>query len=410
LLIHQLTYVHQLQEQAQPTITTDEFASKLRVWTETTTTSPSGLHLGHFKALVARHSFSTNIPAAELDPAFQAQREELDIKQQELLDFHLTLVNYALSRGYSFHRWQRIANTILFKDSDNVRLHRTRVIHIYEADYNLAIGVKWRAALHQAEDLKVLNEGQYGSRPNRNAADPVFIEELQCEISRATRKPIVFTNYDATACYDRIIPNLGMLASQKFGAHPSVTLSNASTLENADYRVSTALGLSTTGYTHTNSQPIYGTGQGSANSTAIWCFLSSALFDCYDSKAALATYSSPASARPISVGMVGFVDDCNGQTNLFEEDGSSDTVQKLVKQAQHNAQTWNDTLTASGGALEVSKTSCHVLQWLFAKNGAPVLAPLNPNHKEQLQIWDTQTQSTHQLEVLSVVVLIVTMS
>ncbi len=64
--------------------------------------------------------------------------------------------------------------------------------------------------MHQAEDLQVLNAGQYGSRTRRNATDPVFIEELQCEISRATRKPVVLTNYDATACYDQIVPNLGM--------------------------------------------------------------------------------------------------------------------------------------------------------------------------------------------------------
>jgi hypothetical protein len=71
----------------------------------------------------------------------------------------------------------------------------------YEADYNLFLGIKWMEAMHQAEDLRLLYEGQFGSRPFRNATEPVFIEELQLEISRATRKPVVLTNYDATACY-----------------------------------------------------------------------------------------------------------------------------------------------------------------------------------------------------------------
>ena len=61
-----------------------------------------------------------------------------------------------------------------FKDKDNVRIHRTRVIHIYEADYNLMLGIKWRIALYQAEALRKLNTGQYGSRPRRNAYDPVL--------------------------------------------------------------------------------------------------------------------------------------------------------------------------------------------------------------------------------------------
>ena len=59
-----------------------------------------------------------------------------------------------------------------------------------------------------SEALKQLNEGQYGSRPRRNAIDPVMIEELQFEISRATSKTVIQTNYDAASCYDRIIPNL----------------------------------------------------------------------------------------------------------------------------------------------------------------------------------------------------------
>ena len=49
------------------------------------------------------------------------------------------------------------------------------------------LGIKRRIALYQAEALRELNDGQYGSRPRRNALDLVLIEELQFEISRASR-------------------------------------------------------------------------------------------------------------------------------------------------------------------------------------------------------------------------------
>lgn len=137
------------------------------------------MHLGHYKALIAKHAYSIEGADDDASEEFQANRAELDSKQADLRALHLALLNYALERGYSFKRWRTIANTILFKDSDNVRLHRTRVIHLYEADFNLALGIKWRMAMYQAEALKVLNDGQYGSRPRRNATDPVFIEELQ---------------------------------------------------------------------------------------------------------------------------------------------------------------------------------------------------------------------------------------
>lgn len=146
-------------------------------------TIPPGLHLGHYKALIANHQYS-NIPEDE-DDKHKANREELDKKQADLFNLHLHLINCALERGYSYHRWQKVANSILFKEPGNIRIHhRTRVIHLYEADYNLAMSLKWRSALYQAESLSLLNDGQYGSRPNRNAIDPVFIEELQFELSR----------------------------------------------------------------------------------------------------------------------------------------------------------------------------------------------------------------------------------
>ena len=161
---------------SRPTITDQEFHDKLRVWSESTTTSPSGLHLGHYKTLISRHSFSSQLSDDELLPEFVTQRDELNAKQQDLFHIHLQMINYARKRGYAYARWRTIANTILFKDPDNMRLHRTQVvIQKYEADFNLALGVKeWRSTMHQAEDNHSLNEGQYGSRSNRSATDPVL--------------------------------------------------------------------------------------------------------------------------------------------------------------------------------------------------------------------------------------------
>ncbi|KAI2493806.1 hypothetical protein MHU86_20729 [Fragilaria crotonensis] len=232
---------------AYPTISEEDYVAKLKVWKESTSTSPSGVHLGHYKTLIARHKHTES--SEDEDDEIAAKRVEWNFMQGKLLTLHAHMLNYALERGYAYDRWKQVSNTVLFKDKDNanVRLHRTRVIHIYEADYNLTLGIKWRAALYQAEALHELSEGQYGSRAHRNAVDPVLIEELQFEKSRATRKMLVQTNYDAMSCYDRIIPNLAMLVSQKYGVSKMTTLTNAKTLENAEYRIRTEMGVSTTG-------------------------------------------------------------------------------------------------------------------------------------------------------------------
>lgn len=164
-------------------ITAEEFVAKIRNWMESTTTSPSGIHLGHYHALIARHCHkdSPSSPECEL----------LDAHQEALIYAHVSLINYALRMGISYDRWKTVVNIMLEKDPGDPKIHRLRVINIYEADYNLLLSIQWRNLMHLAEDHHLLNEGQYGSRPHRNAHDPVFIEEMQFEVCRASRKPLV---------------------------------------------------------------------------------------------------------------------------------------------------------------------------------------------------------------------------
>jgi exonuclease III len=391
-LLKHMQWTEQVQAlEDKPTIAYSEFVGKLKVWRESTSTSPSGTHLGHYKTLVAKHNASEA-------PEEDQEKLRLDGIQKQLCDLHLQMINYALERGYSYQRWQTVANTILFKDPDNYRIHRTRIIHLYEADYNLAIGLKWRSAIHQAEDMKILNDGQYGSRPRRSAQDPVAIEELQYEIARTTRKTMVQVNYDATSCYDRIVPNLGMVVSRKNGVSLNAAKMNSSTLEQAKFHIKTNGELSKNSYQHSAKNPIYGTGQGSGNSPAIWCFLSSLLFDCYDEKAIGAKYCFPDRTGTIEIKMVGFVDDSNGQTNCFTEE--LQWSEKVMQQhVAHDAQVWTNLLSASGGALELSKCSYHYLKWGFAEHGAPVLMPIRDI--PEIKVRDPQTYQTHVLTKLS---------
>jgi hypothetical protein len=43
--------------ESKPSIDYAAFEEKLKSWRESTSTSPSGLHLGHYKALLTRHNF-----------------------------------------------------------------------------------------------------------------------------------------------------------------------------------------------------------------------------------------------------------------------------------------------------------------------------------------------------------------
>jgi len=161
-------------------ITTKDIIGKLKRWPEKTTTSPSGMHLGHYHAMWR----NTGCVGGEDDPEGQA----IINAQMALQEAHTLLLQYALKHGYSYSRWQSVINVMLEKDPGNPRIHRLRVIHIYEADYNLILAVKWREALYHAEDSGLLNKGLYGSRPGRSAISPVSIEVMQHAIYQLSMK------------------------------------------------------------------------------------------------------------------------------------------------------------------------------------------------------------------------------
>ena len=73
------------------------------------------------------------------------------------------------------------------------------MIHLYEADYTLVLAVKWRQLLRSACANGFVNENQFGSVSGKEALDAVFLRELEYEMTRMTRKPLVHFDNDATA-------------------------------------------------------------------------------------------------------------------------------------------------------------------------------------------------------------------
>lgn len=142
-----------------PTITPASFKGKLKVWRERTTTSPSGRHLGRYKALITPGRYHESI-----DPDAYKQFKQ---KQNDITEVILSIINYCITHDYVLERWKQIVNTMIFKDIGVYCIHRLRVIHIYEADLNLILAVKWRELLHHADQLGKVNESQYGGWPGR---------------------------------------------------------------------------------------------------------------------------------------------------------------------------------------------------------------------------------------------------
>jgi hypothetical protein len=106
-----------------------EFISKFKRWDENMSTSPLGLHLGHYKALVLRND-------ADLDTE---EGKALDEKRNDLICAHVAMINYSLKHSYSFKQWKNVVNVMIKKEPGKSKVHRLRVIHIYEADHNFLL-------------------------------------------------------------------------------------------------------------------------------------------------------------------------------------------------------------------------------------------------------------------------------
>jgi len=85
------------------------------------TTSPSGQHLGWYKALFAPGPLeeTTTKPHQQRDSTISFEQQ-----QEAISSLLLSVLNYCI-------RWKTIVNVMILKEQGNIKIHRLRVIHLY---------------------------------------------------------------------------------------------------------------------------------------------------------------------------------------------------------------------------------------------------------------------------------------
>ena len=332
------------------TISHDDIIHGFKGWKENTSTSPSGRHLGHYKAL---------------------------IQHPTLLQCFSQFMNIVVLRGIAIPRWCHATNVMIEKDAGKPRIHRLRIIHLFEADYNFFLKLQWGHRLvRHADSLDLLHDSQHGSIPRRTAMDPIMLTQLTSDLCRILKHDLARFDNDASACYDRIIVALGMLAARRCGMPQNAVRLHADALRFMQYTVKTIHGISSDNYHGTPFEPLFGTGQGSGASPAVWLTLVVLLLHTFDRLIPHRMNFVPISgARSHSRSSDAFVDDTSvGFTSTSTDLSYSD----LIGQLQDVAQTWERLLFLSGGKLNLSKCSWYVLRWEW-KNGRPILRKIQQN-------------------------------
>ena len=325
-------------------------------WKEATSTSPSGRHLGHYKAI---------------------------IQDETLLTCLTNFLQLTLKHGLVLTRWCNAVNIMIEKDTGVPKLTRLRIIHLFEADLNLFLKLQWGSRLvRHADKHSLLNDGQHGSVPRRMAMDPIMLTELTTDICRQLKHNLARFDNDAFACYDRIIVALGMLAARRCGMPTNSIQTHATCLQQMKYSVKTSHVISDETYQGTQDSPLFGTGQGSGASPAVWLTLVVTLMNTMDKVIqSRMSFTSPGSHLKHSRLIDAFVDD----TSLGFTDTGHQTQDAMIIQLAHIAQTWENLLFYSGGSLNLKKCSWYTMYWTWI-NGRPTMQSPDPtDHKLALR-------------------------
>jgi hypothetical protein len=106
-------------------ISFDDYKDALSKWKETTSTSPSRRHLGHYVSLL------------------KIIGDETDEMSTKILQLHHKMLQLAQQRCKPFEQWKTETEVMLEKDKGDPKIDRLRIICLYKADYNLFLKIMW---------------------------------------------------------------------------------------------------------------------------------------------------------------------------------------------------------------------------------------------------------------------------
>ena len=364
-----------------------EMISGFGHWREQTTTSPSGKHLGIYKSLVVAHNFNimadnekesmNKLVLGEHTPTLMATK---------LLQIQCNIMNIAIQRTHPLQRWKLVHNFFIEKIPGKPLISKLRVIHIFEADYNLILKyfISKKTLRHAIHHNAVATE-QAGGRPKRTAIDEAVRTVVTFETCQLQRKSGGVMYNDAAACFDRIIENVSNITCMNAGAPLNVLDLHAKTIESMQYIIKHKNGLSPKANGHLQPDPFYGVGQGAGDAGARWGFVSDMIIKAYNKHAHDATLTSPITKIFSNHKVQAFVDD--SRLFLLFPDPTGTEILKFLSQ---DVQLWEQLNNVTGAKLELTKCKLIVFTWQFDTNGNAILVSMD--NETPMEIIDSDTK------------------
>ena len=146
---------------------------------ESTASSVSTLHFGHYKSVVSRPT---------------------------LTHLHSAIVHLAFNYGVPLPRWARGMSCMLEKKEGAIRVNKLRAILLIEADFNFATKLLFgRRLQHRMEDVHAIPQEQLRSRNQHGALEVAVSRRICMDISRQSLTPLGIIGADVANCYDQMV-------------------------------------------------------------------------------------------------------------------------------------------------------------------------------------------------------------
>jgi len=352
-----------------------DFIGTYKASKESTSSSPSGRHIGHYKAVTD-------------DP--------------ELVEIHSGMMSLPHLNGFSPSRWQKVVNIMLEKQMGIPKIHCLRIIALMESDFNHSNRILFGRQLgFHMEDNNLVSEMQFGSRPGKQCTCAVLHKLLCYDITRHTKETAAFIKNDTVGCFDSMVNNLLILCLRRLGMKPSATQSLGLSWAQCTHYIRTQFGISSQSYSNTISNPLFGPGQGSTIEPFLWILCYCLMVD--SMKKDIPKYKAVSSNRLQEVCTAGlsFVDEtglgASVPASISQPESGIDknVIHGAVHRLQTLAQHWEKLLYSTSGAINYLKSAWFVIAWKWVNSRAKLVS--NKEIDSELNLTEGNNQHTSQV-------------
>ena len=331
---------------------------------ETTSSSISTIHFGHWKAF---------------------------LQSPALVDFECRILTLIARSGIPLERWSTGLQVMLEKTPGVSLVDKLRFILLIEGDKNaynrMLIGYK---AVRQLEEIGYIPEDQYSQRGS-TAEDSKLDNRLTLDISRQMRINMTAISADADQCYDRINHIVLAMALRAVCGDPGIARAMLEAIQNMKYYQRTGRGDSNT-FMCAYDELLQGLCQGNTAGPGCWIILSSIMIRCYEKAGHGSKLRSAISGMIINFMGEIFVDD----TDLLNILMDVIDITELMEITQGNLDKWARLLIATGGALKPGKCYWYLISYVV--NNGVWEYDENFKHSLSIQLPDGSRQEIEQLK------------